>query len=151
MPISFPQRFNIIAKPGDLLKRQGEGRGRIIMLAATERDPVYLARVRMMPCLRCGVEPCGEAAHVRRQSGTFNKRGGMGKRPADRFALPLCRGCHTADADAQHRVGEALFWLRVGLNPLLVCERLYPARGDLVAMRAVVLRAIAERVPGSAE
>jgi hypothetical protein len=34
---------------------------------------------------------------------------------------------------------------RIGMNPLMVCERLYKQRGDLVAMRAVVMTAIAER------
>lgn len=63
----------------------------------------------------------------------------------DRWALPLDRGCHQTDPDALHRRGEYLFWADLGINPLLICERLYRQRGDLVAMRAVILSAMAER------
>jgi hypothetical protein len=91
------------------------------------------------------MEPCGEAAHVRQNSAAFNKRGGMGKRPADKWALPLCPDCHTRDRDSQHKIGELQFWHDAGLSPLLVCERLYAARGDVVRMRAVVVAAIGEK------
>ncbi len=63
----------------------------------------------------------------------------------DCWTTPLCDGCHTNDYDAQHRIGEREFWRRLGINPFLLCQRLYAARGDLVAMRAVVMVAIAER------
>lgn len=46
---------------------------------------------------------------------------------------------------AQHSRGERMFWAELGINPLLVAQRLYAQRGDLVAMRAVILVAIAER------
>jgi hypothetical protein len=85
------------------------------------------------------------AAHVRMQSGSHGKHGGMQLTPDDKWAVPLCAGCHTQDPDSQHRIGEVLFWQRIGLNPLLVAERLYAQRADVVAMRAVVLSAIAER------
>ena len=91
------------------------------------------------------MEPCGEAAHVRLTSAAFHKRGGMGKKPSDRWAAPLCGSCHREDRNALHRVGEYLFWLDLGINPLLICTRLYAARGDLVRMRAIILVAIAER------
>jgi hypothetical protein len=120
-----------------LLLRSGEGNA----------DPAYLAMIRELPCLKCGLEPCGEAAHVRITSAAFHKRGGMGRKPADRWTAPLDRGCHQTDRDALHRVGEYLFWATLGINPLLICERLYAHRGDLVAMRAVVLTAIADRPP----
>lgn len=38
----------------------------------------------------------------------------------------------------QHRIGERAFWSIVGINPLLLAERLYAARGDLVKMRSIV-------------
>ncbi|WP_256470504.1 hypothetical protein [Bradyrhizobium sp. 45] len=38
-----------------------------------------------------------------------------------------------------------MFWAQLDINPLLVAQRLYAQRGNLVAMRAVVLVAIAER------
>jgi hypothetical protein len=140
--IILPQRLALSAQPGALLKRlHGIER---LRKRESERDEPYLALIRQLPCIRCGLEDCSEAAHVRMQSGTFNKKGGIGKKPADRWAIPLCggpQGCHAE----QHKIGEAIFWLGVGISPLLVCERLYAKRGDIVAMRAVVLSAIAER------
>ncbi|KGT75841.1 hypothetical protein MA20_32145 [Bradyrhizobium japonicum] len=100
--------------------------------------------MRQLPCLKCGVEGC-EPAHVRFASAAFGKSSGMQKKPNDAHAVPLCAGRHRLDRDAQHNRGERLFWAELGINPLLVAQRLYGQRGDLVAMRAVVLVAIAER------
>lgn len=147
-----PQRLTPPAAPGALLKRAFGLAQRIKLRDTADRDPVYLGLVRQMPCLKCGMEPpplC-EAAHVRMQSAAHGKRGGIGKKPADRWALPLCAACHRIDKDSQHAVGENLFWHILGINPLLTCARLYAARGDLLRMRAVVLRAIAERTVTSA-
>lgn len=38
-----------------------------------------------------------------------------------------------------------MFWHMLGISPLLICDRLYPKASDLVAMRAVIFNAIAER------
>lgn len=141
----LPQRITAIAAPGALFKRtELKAPQRLI---ETPADPAYLEMIRQLPCIKCGLEPCGEAAHVRLTSAAFHKRGGMQRKPEDRWALPLDRGCHQTDPDALHRRGEYLFWAELGLNPLLICERLYRQRGDLVAMRAVILSAIAERRP----
>ena len=144
----LPQRLSPLAKPGELLKR--------VTVAAATPSPHetvaehilashYLAMIRQLPCLKCGMEPCGEAAHVRFSSGAHGKHSGIGKKPDDKYAAPLCGWCHREDRDSQHHVGEKLFWGQLGINPVLVCERLYPARGDLVRMRAIILTAIAER------
>jgi hypothetical protein len=61
----------------------------------------------------------------------------MGAKPHDKWALPLCRDCHRE----QHRIGERAFWSIVGINPLLLAERLYAARGDLARMRDIVFAA----------
>lgn len=137
---THPQRLATSAPPGSLLKRlfalaRREG------TVYTQSDPAYLVLIRQLPCLHCTLEPCGQACHIRRQSGVHNKRGGIGKKPADRWAAPLCFEHHML----QHRVGELQFWHDLGIDPLLVCERLYAKRGDLVAMRAVIFNAIAER------
>lgn len=145
MSRQLPQRIVHPAPPGALLKRLHGVAERMRLQDFAARDPVHLARVRRLPCLRCGLDPCGEAAHVRLTSAAFNKRGAMAKKPADRFCVPLCAGCHREDGDALHKVGERLFWWSLGINPLLVCERLYAKRGDFVAMVAVVQLAIAER------
>lgn len=51
----------------------------------------------------CFAENSIEAAHVRILGG-----GGMGMKPADYDAVPLCKDCHTE----QHSKGERSFWLR---------------------------------------
>jgi hypothetical protein len=143
MTLPRPQRLTPPSPLGSLLKRTGvPTRSRI---PSEERNPDYLALVRQCPCLRCGQDPAGVAAHLRLNSGLHNKRQALGRKPADSWVTPLCTGCHTNDADAQHRVGELVFWDRIGINPFLACERLHARRGDLVAMRAVVFSIIAER------
>lgn len=140
---SRPQRLTPPAPLGSLLKRA-------TVPTATARtssfgDADYLALVRQCPCLHCGLDPSGEAAHVRLASAAYRKSSGMGKRPEDRWSLPLCREDHLLARHAQHNRNEGEFWESLGINPLLACERLYAQRGDLVAMRAVCFVVISER------
>lgn len=140
---NFPRRVAAAAPPGSLLKRhsiQPRNDGK----EATGRDAGHLAMVRQCPCLKCGMEP-SEAAHVRMASAAFGKTSGMGKKPEDRFALPLCADCHRLARDAQHKRSELSFWGDLGINPLLTAHKLYAQSGDLVAMRHVCMVAIAER------
>lgn len=140
----FPQRLITPAPIGSLLKR-AEGIARV-MNEQTVGDDAYLKLIRQLPCLKCGLEPAGEAAHVRLSSAAFHKhRHGTGFKPEAKWCLPLCSGDHWRDEDALHRVGEYHFWHEVGVSPFLACERLYAARGDLVRMRAVAIQIIAER------
>lgn len=138
-----PRRVAAVAPPGSLLKRvsvqpRAQARG------DAGRDADYLAMIRTLPCLRCGMEP-SEAAHIRFSSAAFGKASGLSKKPNDNFCCPLCAGCHRLDRDAQHNRSEREFWDSIGINPLLVAQRLFAQRGDLVAMRAVVMVAISER------
>lgn len=112
---------------------------------ARQEAPGYLALIRQLPCLKCGMEPCGQAAHVRLNSAAHGKRQAMGQKPDDKWTVPLCGGCHTDDADSQHKVGEIPFWHALGIGPLAVCAKLYAAAPDLAAMRAVAMKAIAAR------
>jgi hypothetical protein len=143
------QRLTTLSPPGALLKRAIAVEPAARSFRQGDSDAAYLIQVRLLPCLKCGMEPCGEAAHVRAQSGAHGKRSAMQKRPEDRWALPLCGSCHREDRDAQHKVGELAFWHWLGINPLLVCTRLYAAKDDPVRMRAVVFVAIAERESAS--
>ncbi len=140
-----PQRLAPPVRPGELLKRFTERKERQALRQAADHNPAYLVLVRQLPCLKCGLEPAGEAAHVRYNSGAHGKHNGMGKKPADRWTVPLCGGCHRTDKDALHQVGEQLFWHLLGIDPLLLCEQLYAKRGDFGAMRASTLFAIAAR------
>jgi hypothetical protein len=75
----------------------------------------HLAFVRQLPCVACGKAAPSEAAHVR--TGTD---GGVGMKPADRYAIPLCTACHAK----QHRVGELTFWSALRIDPLNAALRL---------------------------
>jgi hypothetical protein len=143
MTLPRPQRIFPHAAPGSLLKRVGA-------VAPAPRkddadhDPDYLALVRQCPCLHCGMEP-SEAAHVRMASAAFGKASGLGKKPADRWALCLCSEHHRLARDAQHNRNEQEFWHALGINPLITATLLYEQRCDLPAMRAIVFMTIAQR------
>lgn len=144
-----PQRIFPLSPPGTLLKRAGAAsplhpqQGPRNPKALEDAD--YLKMVRQLPCLYCGVEPCGEAAHVKFSSFQFGKSNALGKRLRHEDALPLCRTDHLDARHAQHKGNEEAFWEGLGIMPYVVAGRLYAQRGDLVAMRAVVMVAIAER------
>ncbi len=144
MPLIRPQRIFPPARPGALLKCVTP-QPRSHIKQGAEVDPDYLALVRQLPCLKCGVEPCGEAAHVRFASAAFGKASGMGKKPADKWALPLCGDDHRVNRTAQHRGSEQAFWADLGINPLMTAEKLFAQAPDLVAMCAVIFITIAER------
>jgi hypothetical protein len=143
--LTMPQSVTRIASPGSLLKRQ---RGVLLPARRTATrllDAGHLEAIRQLPCARCGMEPCGEAAHVRLNSSAFGKRQAIGQKPGDEWTVPLDRGCHQDDPDSQHRVGEAIFWDRVGINPLHLAKALYEASSDIPRMRAIVFTFIANR------
>jgi len=142
MNANFPRRIVHPFPPGSLLKRvsvQPRTRPEV-----TGRDLPYLALVRQLPCLKCGMEP-SESAHVRFASAAYGKASGLQKKPEDRWALSLCVSCHRLARDAQHNRREQDFWSDLGISPLATCVKLYAQRADLVAMRAVVMVAISER------
>jgi hypothetical protein len=62
--------------------------------------------------------------------------GGIGYKPSDRYAVPLCAEHHAE----QHR-GELSFWAALGIDPLNVALRLWTVSGDLAAGERVVFRA----------
>ena len=70
--------------------------------------PHHLEFIRSLPCLTCGKFPPCQAAHIR--CGTD---GGIGLKPSDRYAVPLCSACHAR----QHQLGERSFWQSVGIEP----------------------------------
>jgi hypothetical protein len=145
MPVSRPQRISRPEPPGSLLKRITVAAQRRDLAEPKGGDPAYLAEVRQLPCLYCGVEPSGEAAHVKYSCAAFGMKNMLGKRVSDDRALPLCRDDHLNAKHAQHRGGEEAFWAALGINPYRVTTQLYAQRGDLVAMRTVILVAISER------
>jgi len=92
----------------------------------------HLAFVRQLPCIACGRAAPSEPAHVR--TGTD---GGVGAKPGDRYAVPLCTACHAK----QHRIGELTFWSVLRIDPLKVALRLWTVSGDERAGERTVFRA----------
>ena len=92
----------------------------------------HLAFVRQLSCVACGKAAPSDAAHVR--TGTD---GGMGRKPGDRYAVPLCTACHAK----QHRVGELTFWSALRIDPLNVAFRLWTISADVEAGERTVFRA----------
>ena len=92
----------------------------------------HLAFVRQLPCVACGKAAPSQAAHVR--TGTD---GGVGVKPGDRYAVPLCTACHTK----QHRIGELTFWSALRIDPLNVALRLWTISGDEKGGARAVFRA----------
>lgn len=139
-----PQRLAAAHPPGSLLKRV-QVQPRAQAREAAGRDADYLAMIRQLPCVKCGVEPCGVAAHLRMNSGAYNKRQAMGRKPSVEWTTPLCNGCHTNDYDAQHKIGEREFWHRLQHqrerisvsreHQLSLSGHLHPLRGDACGVR----------------
>ena len=92
----------------------------------------HLAFIRLLPCVACGKAAPSEAAHVR--TGTD---GGVGIKPGDRYAVPLCTACHAK----QHRLGELTFWSALRIDPVNVALRLWTIWADVKAGERTVFRA----------
>lgn len=133
-------RVSPIAPAGSLLKGAGKTvapRRHASSRIAPPRNAAHLALIRRLGCLSCDADPAGEAAHLR-MARDGKPVTGIGIKPDDRYALPLCPACHTDGPGAQHKMGEVAFWRGLGIDALVVCQRLYAASPDVEVMRAVV-------------
>ena len=95
------------------------------------RDPVHLAFVRSQPCCVCGSTRNVEAAHLKLRLPEAGKEmPGMQEKADDRWTTPLCHYHHQSGIQAQHRVGEHVFWFEIhGRNPFEIATRLWTASG----------------------
>src|SRR6516164_1725772 len=98
----------------------------------SHRRGQHLSFIRQLPCVACGRAAPSEPAHVRTGSD-----GGVGMKPGDRYAVPLCTACHAK----QHRIGELSFWSALRIDPLNVAFRLWIVSADLKAGERTVFRA----------
>jgi hypothetical protein len=96
------------------------------------RRQQHLTFVRQLPCVACGKAAPSEAAHVRTGSD-----GGVGVKPGDCNAIPLCTTCHAR----QHRIGELTFWSALRIDPVNVALRLWTVSADIQAGERTVFRA----------
>jgi hypothetical protein len=94
------------------------------------RDTGYLAFLRRLPCIAgvMGLPDCEgatQAAHLRFSDAAQGRRNpGMGNKPSDRHATPLCAHHHLRD---QHARQEQAFWNGLGIDPGDLSAALYAA------------------------
>jgi len=70
-------------------------------------DRPYLDWLKTRYCIACASPPPCDPAHIRSASIKRDKPlTGGGRKPDDRWAVPLCRICH----DSQHAAGNELAW-----------------------------------------
>lgn len=92
------------------------------------KRPAYLKWIRTLPCLACGNDTGTEAAHIRYTDRSVMKHNpGIGQKPADYFAVPLCSKCHRD----QHDFGdEEMWWEEMGKDPIKTALALYAYRDN---------------------
>jgi hypothetical protein len=83
------------------------------------RDKAHLRRVAQQPCLVCGRLPA-HAHHLK-----FLEPRGLGLKPSDAFAVPLCRLHHRALHD---QGDEQSWWQQHKIDPVSEAQRLW--RGE---------------------
>lgn len=101
------------------------------------REPAYLQFLRRQPCEARHLGGCSgpsDAAHLRFsdfKAGRVNP--GKGRKPDDKWALPLCRHHHTA----QHAHGDERAWWSdvVQRDPTELCKQRYAEFSSLLSMR----------------
>lgn len=118
-------------------KRRRERRARAKAIDASrpeqrqerQEDPAYLRWLRARCCIAGAIarSPCDgpiDPAHIRFADPTAGRMNpGLGRKPDDRWCLPVCRRHH----EAQHLAGnEARWWAQeVGVDPSDVARSMY--------------------------
>ena len=123
-------------------KSAGAGKDRIWRVM---NRPAHLRFVRRLPCCICHTSPV-EAAHIRYNDAAAGKMQAIGKKPDDKWTLPLCAGHHRELPGAQHSMNERKFWERHGIDPLRLADLLFVISGDLSRGETLILEA--RRVAG---
>lgn len=99
----------------------------------------HLDFIRRLPCLCCPAPAPSEAAHVRYGSLRHGKRPtGLGEKPSDQWAVPLCAKDHREGPDAQHSTNEEHWWKLRGIDPLVVAALLFANSGDVEAGQTII-------------
>lgn len=118
---------NNLAKPG---KRRKSRPG---------KSEVYLKQIRELPCVLTGT--LAEAAHISYGDPARNKPGpSLSKKADDRWAIPLCPELHRLADGCQHDCNEREWWEQWGIDPLVLAEELWAARGDHAWMCVIVAK-----------
>jgi len=108
-----------------------------------EIDKRHKAALAQCPCAVCGAAGPSHVAHVRLSNAALGvDMAGMGAKPADRYALPLCPEHHQNSNDAEHHKGTKKFWRDLGIDPLRLAAELHQQSPDVEAMRLTILRKV---------
>jgi hypothetical protein len=95
------------------------------------RSDLHLKWLRTLPCAICGKQGGIHAAHLRTASPRHGKLAtGIGQKPDDSWAIPLCAEHHILGEAAQHQDQELVFWKRHGIDPFVLALVLWQASGD---------------------
>lgn len=111
-----------------------------------ERNKGYLGALHDLPCLiGCGCSGPTEAAHIRLTAIAADIAGpragaGMGEKPSDQWALPICAHHHREGPQAEHVIGTRAFWRLHGIDPHRAANALFTAYPDRALMASIVLR-----------
>lgn len=108
-----------------------------------QHDDKHLAFIRTLPCVVSGVQVNVEAAHIRYSDAAWGKvNPGIGRRPDDRWTVPLCARIHRDDPRlSQHSMNERSFWDSHFIDPLKLASALYEISGDYEAALQIILEA----------
>lgn len=100
-----------------------------------QKSDKHLDFIRSLPCVICGNNTATEAAHIRFADRRAAKRQtGMGEKPDDIWALPLCGEHHRE----QHSMGEREFWKVHERDPIFIALALHCAAGDYAKAQQVI-------------
>lgn len=95
-----------------------------------EREEGHLAWIRTLPCVLRGRRGGVEAAHIRFADPIYGKpETPAGKKPDDRWTVPLHHEEHRTGNDAQHNSNEREWWARRGLDPVAIAAALWGCTG----------------------
>lgn len=101
------------------------------------KDGAYLLFLKLLSCPICGKKPV-DPAHLRAGNRLLGKRAvGVGEKPDDAWANPLCRKHH----DEQHATNELEFWRSHAINPFQFALALHAAyeADDLERAESIVV------------
>ena len=90
-----------------------------LLLPRRVRSKEHLRAVAKEPCLVCGRRP-SQAHHLK-----YLQPRGLGLKPSDEFAVPLCRLHHRSLHDAGD---EEAWWRQQKVDPVPEAERLWNSR-----------------------
>lgn len=107
-----------------------------------KEDGAHLKWIRTLPCLVTGLRKHVEAAHIRYDSLQHGKPATpLGRKPDDRWAVPLSAEKHRLADDAQHNSNEREWWERHGIDPITTAALLFAVSGDDEAAEQIIRNA----------